>query len=85
MKWLRYLLIFVPLAFLAKFVLHHDLLIFLFSCIAPVPLTGVLGEATKEPAIHTGPQVSRLLNATLGNAAELIIPSLAISPGPSSR
>jgi Ca2+:H+ antiporter len=80
-KWLRSLLTFVPLAFLAEFVLHHDLLIFLFSCIALVPLAGVLGEATEELAIHTGPQVGGLLNATLGNAAELIITIVALNQG----
>jgi Ca2+:H+ antiporter len=80
-KWLRYLLIFVPLAFVAEFVLHNDLLIFLFSCIALVPLAGLLGEATEELAIHTGPKIGGLLNATLGNAAELIITIVALSQG----
>lgn len=81
MKWLRYLLVFVPLAFLAEFVLHDALLIFAFSCIALVPLAGVLGEATEELAIHTGPQVGGLLNATLGNAAELISTIVTRSQG----
>lgn len=81
MKWLRYLLIFVPMAFVAKFVLHNDMLIFLFSCIALVPLAGLLGEATEEIAIHTGPKIGGLLNATLGNAAELIITIVALSQG----
>lgn len=81
MNWLRYLLIFVPLAFLAKFVLHNDILIFICSCIALIPLAGLLGEATEELAVHTGPKIGGLLNATLGNAAELIITIVALSQG----
>ena len=83
MKYLRYLLIFVPLAFLVEFVeaLHSPLLVFAFSCIALIPLAGLLGEATEELAIHTGPKVGGLLNATLGNAAELIITIVALSAG----
>ena len=81
MKYLRYLLIFVPLAALAEFALHNPLLIFIFSCIGLVPLAGLLGEATEELAIHTGPKIGGLLNATLGNAAELIITIVALSAG----
>lgn len=81
MKYLRYLLIFVPLAVVAEFVLHNPILIFLFSCIGLIPLAGLLGEATEELAIHTGPKIGGLLNATLGNAAELIITIVALSAG----
>lgn len=81
MAWLRYLLIFIPMAFVAEFFLHNPMLIFIFSCIALVPLAGLLGEATEELAIHTGPQVGGLLNATLGNAAELIITIVALNQG----
>jgi len=78
---LRYMLIFVPLAVLAEFVFHNDLLIFATSAIALVPLAGVLGEATEELALHYGPRIGGLLNATLGNAAELIITIVAINAG----
>jgi Ca2+:H+ antiporter len=81
MNWLRYMLIFVPLAFIAEFVLHNDILIFGFSCIALIPLAGLLGEATEELSVHTGPKIGGLLNATLGNAAELIITIVALSQG----
>jgi Ca2+:H+ antiporter len=81
MKLLRYLLIFVPLAVIAEFVLHNPLLTFIFSCIGLIPLAGLLGEATEELAIHTGPKIGGLLNATLGNAAELIITIVALSAG----
>lgn len=81
MKVLRYLLVFLPLAVVAELAHWSPLLIFAFSCIALVPLAGLLGEATEELAIHTGPKVGGLLNATLGNAAELIITIVALSAG----
>jgi Ca2+:H+ antiporter len=61
--------------------LHNALLVFVFSSIALVPLAGLLGEATEELSIHTGPRIGGLLNATLGNAAELIITIVALSAG----
>src|SRR5687768_9151566 len=75
------MLVFVPLAVVAEFFLHNNMLIFIFSAAALVPLAGLLGEATEELAIHTGPKIGGLLNATLGNAAELIITIVAISNG----
>jgi Ca2+:H+ antiporter len=81
LKYLRYLLVFVPLAVVAEVLGWSPLLIFVFSCVALVPLAGLLGEATEELAIHTGPKVGGLLNATLGNAAELIITIVALSAG----
>ncbi len=50
MRWLRYLLVFVPIAGLAEFVLHNEILIFATSAIALIPLAGVLGEVTEELA-----------------------------------
>jgi Ca2+:H+ antiporter len=81
LQYLRYLLIFVPLAVVAELLGWSPLLIFVFSCVALIPLAGLLGEATEELAIHTGPKVGGLLNATLGNAAELIITIVALSQG----
>lgn len=81
MKWLRYLLVFLPIAFLAEFVLHNPILIFVSCCIALIPLAGYLGEATEEIAIYTGPKIGGLLNASLGNAAELIITIVALKEG----
>jgi Ca2+:H+ antiporter len=80
-KYLRYLLIFVPLAVVAEFVLHNQLLVFLFSSVGLIPVAGLLGEATEELSIHTGPKIGGLLNATLGNAAELISTIVALRAG----
>jgi len=81
LQYLRYLLAFVPLAVLAEVLAWNPLLIFACSCIALIPLAGLLGEATEELSIHTGPKIGGLLNATLGNAAELIITIVALSQG----
>ena len=81
MKYLRYMLIFVPIAVVAEVLHWSPLLIFGCSCLGLIPLAGLLGEATEELAIHTGPKVGGLLNATLGNAAELIITIVALREG----
>lgn len=58
-----------------------ETLTFLLSAAAVVPLAGLLGTATEELAAHTGPRIGGLLNATFGNAAELIIGCLLIARG----
>lgn len=81
MRYMRYLLLAVPLAFLADFFLHNVLFSFIFSALGLVALSSLLGEAIESLADHTGPQVGALLNATLGNAAELIITVVALKAG----
>lgn len=83
MKWLRLMLIFVPIAFALEFIpgLKNELVLFVVCCLGLIPLAGYLGQATEELSIHTGPKVGGLLNATLGNAAELIICIVALSQG----
>lgn len=51
------------------------------SALAMVPLAGLIGESTEVLAYHTGPRLGGLLNAALGNAAELIISVVAIREG----
>ena len=58
-----------------------EIAVFVTSSIAIIPIAGVLGEATEALAEKTSPQVGGLLNASLGNAAELIITLVAISAG----
>ncbi|MCB9450460.1 MAG: calcium/proton exchanger [Anaerolineaceae bacterium] len=78
----KLLLVFVPVALVADFVLHLDpVLIFIFAALAVIPLADLVGEATEELAVYTGPKIGGLLNATLGNAAELIITIFAIHEG----
>jgi len=75
------LLLFLPIAFAAELLGGNPIIVFITAALAVVPLSGLLGEATEELAARTGPKVGALLNATLGNAAELIITVLAIRAG----
>jgi Ca2+:H+ antiporter len=59
----------------------NPVLIFLVSGLAMIPLAGLLGQSTEAIAIHTGPKIGGLLNATFGNAAELIITVVALREG----
>jgi Ca2+:H+ antiporter len=56
-------------------------LVFIFSALGLIPLADLIGEATEELALYLGPRLGGLLNATLGNAAELIITIFAIRQG----
>ena len=55
--------------------------ILITSALAMIPVAGLIGEATESIAVHTGPRIGGLLNATFGNAAELIITIVAIREG----
>ncbi|MGQ0810356.1 MAG: calcium/proton exchanger [Nitrospiraceae bacterium] len=80
-SWLDILLIFVPVAVVLE-LLHADpVLIFVMSSLAIIPLAGLLGRATEHLASHVGAGVGGLLNASLGNAAELIIALAALRGG----
>ena len=81
MKGIRLLLLFFPVAVAAELLHWGDLIIFASAALAIIPIAGVLGEATEALAEKTGPQIGGLLNASLGNAAELIITVVAISAG----
>ncbi|MBN2472878.1 MAG: calcium/proton exchanger [Anaerolineae bacterium] len=59
----------------------NEVLIFVTSALAIIPLAGMIGTATESLASRLGPQISGLLNATLGNAAELIITIFALAEG----
>lgn len=78
MKGLNWLLLFLPVAILAELFHWGDLVIFTTAALAIVPLAGLLGQATEALAEKTGPRIGGLLNASLGNAAELIITIIAI-------
>jgi Ca2+:H+ antiporter len=81
MKILRFFLAFVPLALAAEWLFHAPALVFVFACLGLLPLAGAMGEATEQLAHRTGERVGGLLNATLGNAAELIITVVALRAG----
>ncbi|MEI7987607.1 MAG: calcium/proton exchanger [Chloroflexota bacterium] len=75
------LLFFFPLAILGKVIAYNPIWIFALSAIGVIPLAGYIGEATEALVTHTSPRLGGLLNATLGNAAELIITIVAIREG----
>ena len=54
---------------------------FVVAAIALIPLAWLIGEATEHAAEHTGPGIGGFLNATFGNAPELIIALLAVNQG----
>lgn len=80
-KPLNWLLLAIPIAVIAELAHWDALVIFIVSAIALIPLAGLIGDATEALAIYTGPRIGGLLNATLGNAAELIITLVAIRSG----
>jgi Ca2+:H+ antiporter len=81
MSLLNLLLIFVPLAIGAELLHASPTWVFAFASLGVIPLASLIGKATEELAAHTGPRLGGLLNATLGNAAELIITIFAIRAG----
>ncbi|MDE1178699.1 MAG: calcium/proton exchanger [Edaphobacter sp.] len=79
---LNWLLVFVPLTIALEF-LHPEAhtWIFLSACLSVIPLAGILGHATEQIASRLGEGIGGLLNATFGNAAELIIAIAALQRG----
>jgi Ca2+:H+ antiporter len=78
---LHVLLLVIPLTILADFAGWGAGWVFGLSAAGVIPLAGLIGEATENLAVHTGPRIGGLINATLGNAAELIITLFAIQAG----
>ncbi|MBV8385324.1 MAG: calcium/proton exchanger [Acidimicrobiia bacterium] len=70
----------VPVSLLSL-LFHSEPTRFLLAAAAMVPLAGLLGDATEELAIHAGPRLGGLLNATFGNAAELIVGVFLVANG----
>ncbi len=75
------LLIAAPLAVVGDLLHWPSPVIFGLSALGVIPLAGLIGVATEELAARIGPKYGGLLNATFGNAAELIITILAIRQG----
>jgi Ca2+:H+ antiporter len=71
-----------PATILVHYALHPgDVVEFMLAALALIPLAWLIGEATEQAAHHTGPGIGGFLNATFGNAPELIIALLAIHEG----
>lgn len=70
---LDWLLVLVPASIVLELAGGNELLIFLTSAGAILPLAGLIGRSTEQLAIHTGPRIGGLVNATFGNVTELVI------------
>src|SRR6185436_15619365 len=77
----RAFLLFVPVALWMGLTHASPTWVFIVSCLAILPLAGLMGEATEHLTHHTGPGIGGLLNASFGNAAELIIAFIALRAG----
>ena len=75
------LLLFIPLSVAAEFLHWSPLAIFVTAGLGIVPLAAWMGTATEEIAVVAGPTLGGLLNATFGNATELIIAIIALRAG----
>jgi Ca2+:H+ antiporter len=73
-----WLLLTVPLAVVLEQLHVPGVWIFLVACVAIIPLAGLMGRATENLAETMGPGIGGFLNATFGNAAELIIAVIAL-------
>ena len=80
---LDWLLLAVPTAFAIRYVpaWNNQTLLFIITGLAIIPLAGWMGQATEHLSARAGPGIGGLLNATFGNAAELIIALMALSKG----
>src|ERR1700716_472337 len=69
-----------PVAILGRFVFHLDeTTLFIIAALALISLAWVIGGATEHTAEHTAPGIGGFLNASFGNAPELIIALLAVA------
>jgi Ca2+:H+ antiporter len=81
-SWFRVVLLpAVPAAIVLNYLHASPLLVFIAACLGVLPLAGFMGEATEQIASRSGPTLGGLLNATFGNAAELIIAIVALQAG----
>src|SRR5881397_1702777 len=79
---LKWLLVFVPITIGLELLRPEaHTYIFITACLSIIPLAGILGHATEQIAHRLGEGIGGLLNATFGNAAELIIAIAALQKG----
>lgn len=81
MKYLNMLLIFIPLSIAGRFMHINEGVVFLMACLSIVPLAVIIGDATEQISLYSGPKIGGLLNATMGNVPELLIGIFAVKAG----
>jgi Ca2+:H+ antiporter len=78
---LNVLLLAAPISWAIHYTSPSSAWVFLAAAISLVPLAGIIGQGTEELASRSGPAIGGFLNATFGNAAELIIAIVALGEG----
>ena len=81
MNILKYMLVFVPISFIAEFMHASPSIMFILAALSIIPLAGLMGEGTEEISFYSGPKIGGFLNGTFGNATELIISFFALKEG----
>src|SRR4051794_33328135 len=79
--WPYLLVPFIPIAIVFEVVHVGAVLTFFASALGVIPTAALMGRATEELAVRSGPGISGLLNVTFGNAPELIIALFALGSG----
>lgn len=84
-SWINVLLVFVPIGIALNYALggtrNERIVVFVINFVAIVPLAGMLSFATEELALYVGETLGGLLNASFGNAVELIVGVIALAQG----
>ena len=78
---LNLLIAFAPISWVLGMALPGSSWVFLAASVSLIPLAGIIGLGTEELADRSGPALGGFLNATFGNAAELIIAVVALNQG----
>ena len=77
-RWLNVLLIAAPVSLLIRWQVGVSIWVFVTAAVSLIPAAGLIGVATEHLARRSGPTLGGFLNATFGNAAELIIAIVAL-------
>ena len=74
MKILKYMLIFIPISIIGKFMNFPSSVMFILAALSIIPLAGIMGEGTEEISFYTGPKVGGFLNATFDSFIIVSVP-----------
>ena len=80
-RFLWFSLVLAPIVIVLDRLGVGDVTLFIVAAAALIPLAWLIGEATEHAAHHTGPGIGGFINATFGNAPELIIALFAVADG----
>ena len=80
-SWINLLLVFVPAGFALEYAHVNEIVVFVINFLGIIPLAAMLSFATEELALYIGETLGGLLNATFGNAVELIVSVIALTQG----